>query len=170
MIYNTRVHLTNETHFLLLSSVQYIPVSRAESHTFSLPRNVKHWWLAAWPQQPAVYFPSFYSTGPWGQWRIPQPQWRQQHRKPARCYDASGHWELTGWVMLWFKILHSPSSRLNHSLVYTKMKQKQFRSRDSVLYTSPHTNKKEKSFFWDYYSIMTFYSHGSSTKALNYSH
>ncbi len=78
--------------------LQYFPISRAEPWSVPLPRLVKYRWLPARPQQLALPLTTLHPAGPWGQWRVPQPQRGQQHRKPTSCHDASRHRQLTGWV------------------------------------------------------------------------
>lgn len=77
--------------------LQHIPVSGAESRAVPLSGLVKHRRIPTWSQQLAFPLTSLYTAGPRGQWRVPQPEWRQQHRKPAGCHDAPRHWELARW-------------------------------------------------------------------------
>lgn len=88
------------SNVLFAPLLQYISVSGAEPWSVPLPGLVKYRRLPARPQQPALPLTALNPAGPWGQWRLPQPQRGQQHRKPAGSHDASRHWQLAGWVEL----------------------------------------------------------------------
>lgn len=103
---------------------QHIPVSGAESRAVPLSGLVKHRRIPTWSQQLAFPLASLNTAGPRGQWRVPQPEWRQQHRKPAGCHDAPRHWELARWpgYSFVFSVSHPCLSLVQYLLTLLALK------------------------------------------------